>query len=206
VLDLGAGIGGPARGLAVRYGARVTALDATGRFCRANEALCEATGLADRVEVIHADALAPPFRDGAFDLVWTQAVLQNIPDKARLFAEAHRLLRPAGRLALFEPVALADRPLHFPVPWADHPSDSFLVTADELRDSVEAAGFDVEVQNEGPAVLAEIQRVAADLPPARSNGLDLSLLMPNYEERMASLGRNIAEQRITLVQVVAVRR
>ncbi len=206
VLDIGAGIGGPARVLAARYGAQVTALDATGRFCRANRALCEATGLGGQVDVVEADALAMPFGDETFDLAWTQAVLQNIADKPRLLAETRRVLRPGGRIALFEAVALDDRPLHFPVPWADDASGSFLVTAEELLESVEGAGLEVEIQNEGPAVLAEIQRAAAELPPLGGNGLDLSLLMPGYEQRMASLARNIAEQRITLIQIVGVRR
>src|SRR5437764_6910555 len=81
VLDVGAGIGGPARFLSSRYGAHVTALDATPRFCRAAGLLVRGTGLADRVEIVGGDALAMPFADARFDLVWTQAVSQNIADK-----------------------------------------------------------------------------------------------------------------------------
>ena len=204
VLDIGAGIGGPARLLASRYGARVTALDATARFCRANAALCAATGLADRVQVVHGDALALPFAKDSFDVVWSQALLQNVADKPRLLGEAWRVLRPGGRLALFELVG-GQRSLHFPVPWADDESGSFVIGSDELRASVEQAGFDVITFNEGPAALAGIARAAEVLPSPAGNGLDLSLLMPDHETRMAAVGRNVAEGRIALVQVVAVK-
>ena len=58
VLDVGAGIGGPARFLAARYGAHVTALDATPRFRRAAELLTRGAGLADHVQVVCGDALS----------------------------------------------------------------------------------------------------------------------------------------------------
>lgn len=119
VLDVGAGLGGPARFLAARYGARVTALDATARFCRAAVLLTRAAGLADRVEIVCGDAFAQPFADHSFDLAWTQAVIQNIGDKPPLIAELARVVRPRGRVALFEVVAGPAGPLEFPVPWGD---------------------------------------------------------------------------------------
>src|SRR6185312_3995950 len=87
LLDVGAGIGGPARYLAARHGAEVVALDATERFCRVNELLCGATGLAERVRVVHADGTAMPLGDASFERAWSQAVLQNVADKAALLRE-----------------------------------------------------------------------------------------------------------------------
>lgn len=203
LLDVGAGLGGPARVLAHRYGARVTALDRTARFCRANRRLCAATGLSDRVEVVCADALELPFPDRSFDLVWMQAVSQNVADKPALMSGLGRVLRPGGRLALFEVASGPGGPLHFPVPWADGPGESFLVSSAELLRIVERAGFEPLTWNLGPDALAEIAR-ASDVAPAAGpeRGISLKLLMPNFDERMAALGRNVAEQRIELVQAV----
>jgi SAM-dependent methyltransferase len=204
VLDVGAGIGGPARGLAARFGATVTALDPTERFCRLNEYLLGATGLAEQVQVVRGDALNLPFAAATYELAWVQALLQNIADKPRLVSEIARVLAPGGRLAMFEAVEGRGGPLRdFPVPWADDASGSFLVRAAALREIIVDAGLEILVWNEGPAAQAEIVAAAAELPPPPDNGLTLGLLMPDHEARMEGLARNIAEQRLELVQLVA---
>jgi SAM-dependent methyltransferase len=204
VLDVGAGIGGPARVLAARYGASVTALDATPRFCRASEALTRGAGLTGAVEVVCADALELPFPDASFDLAWTQAVGQNVADKARFMGELARVVRPGGRVALFELAAGPGGPVELPVPWADRPEQSALVPAAELRRLVERAGFDVTVWQQGKEVFDAVAAAAADLPaPAADGPLGLHLLMPDHDARMAGVARNLAGQRINLVQAVA---
>ncbi len=206
VLDVGAGIGGPARFLASRYGAHVTALDGTPRFCRVAEALTRGTGVADQVEVVHGDALALPFEDGVFDLAWTQAVAQNVEDKGRLIGELARVVRPGGRVAMFEIVARPGRELEFPVPWADRPDQSWLVTAAELRGLVEDAGLVLREWREAQDALGAIAEAATSEPPAPpAHALDLALLMPNYEARMAAMGRNVTDGRVALVQLVGER-
>jgi ubiquinone/menaquinone biosynthesis C-methylase UbiE len=128
VLDVGAGIGGPSRALARHFGAEVTALDPTPRFCRLADALNERCGLADRVAVVQGDGRTLPFEDRSFDLAWTQALWQSVEDKESLCAEIHRVLRPGGRLALFEVIAESSAALHYPVPWADGPAEERRIT------------------------------------------------------------------------------
>jgi MPBQ/MSBQ methyltransferase len=67
ILDIGAGIGGPARLLASHFGCRVTALDLTEEYCEAARKLTEMVGLADRVTVRQGSALDLPFADAEFD-------------------------------------------------------------------------------------------------------------------------------------------
>jgi MPBQ/MSBQ methyltransferase len=204
VLDVGAGLGGPARVLAAVYGAHVTGLDATPRFCRAAEMLTRGAGLGDQVRIVTGDALALPFEDGSFDVAWTQAVGQNIADKPRFVAELARVVAPGGRVAAFELVSGPGGPLQFPVPWADGEEQSWLVTADELRELLNQAGLIVDSWNVGPQALATIAQAAQTLPSAPTAGrLGLDLLLPDFESRMAGLAANVAQQRIALVQVVA---
>ena len=206
VLDVGAGIGGPARFLAAVYGARVTALDATPRFCRAAELLTRGAGLADRVQIVCGDALALPFADNSFDLAWTQSVSQNIADKQRFLAELARIVRPGGHVALFE-VAGPGGPLEFPVPWADRQADSWLVTAEELHELLESGPLTITTWKDGQAALDAIATAAKAIqtPPA-DHALGLHILMPDFQARMEGLARNVAQHKIALVQAVAKRR
>src|SRR3546814_6650839 len=104
--------------------------------------LTSRTGLADRVSFQQGDALAMPFADGSFDVVWTQHAAMNIADKARLYAEIHRVLRPGGRLALNDILAGPDVDgLHYPVPWASSAELSFLIPPAALRELLASVGF-----------------------------------------------------------------
>jgi SAM-dependent methyltransferase len=102
LLDVGGGLGGPARTLAVEFGCRVTTIDLTESYVRAAELLTARLGLGAQVTHQVGDALALPFDAGAFDVVWTQNSGMNIADKARLYAGFHRVLRPGGLLATQE--------------------------------------------------------------------------------------------------------
>jgi MPBQ/MSBQ methyltransferase len=116
VLDVGGGLGGPARTPGSEFGCRVTVLDLTEEYCRAGELLTARTGLGDQVTFQHGDALTMPFPNGDFDVAWAQHSSMNIADKERLYREIHRILRPGGRLALHEIMAGPIQPIHFPVP------------------------------------------------------------------------------------------
>lgn len=204
LLDLGAGIGGPSRALTRHFGAEVTALDSTERFCRLARQLNALCGLADRIAVVHGDGTRLPFDDAAFDLVWTQAVWQSVRDKAAVAAEIRRVLRPGGRLALLEVVSADGQELHYPLPWADGPQDSFVVAEDALRATLVAAGLQIRDWRTGE----QVQQAIAEAPGVEraltlgAPGLGLDLLLPDYSERMAALERNVADGRITLVLAV----
>jgi ubiquinone/menaquinone biosynthesis C-methylase UbiE len=133
VLDIGSGVGGPARTLATEFGCRVTGIDLTAEYCRAAQMLTEMVGIGEGIEFCCGNAATLPFADQSFDVVWSQNSLMNIEAKAQLFAEINRVLRPGGLFA-FEAVLAGPKPgLHYPVFWASSPALSFLVTPPELR-------------------------------------------------------------------------
>ena len=205
VLDVGSGVGGTSRCLAQEFGCRVTGIDLTDEYCRAAAMLSAKVGLADRVDYRQGDATSLPFDDGVFDVVWTEHVAMNIPDKPRLYKEMHRVLKPGGTLAIYDVLAGPSGPVLFPVPWARTPDTSFLVQPGELRQLLEEAGFTIADWSDTTdaartwfVALAEKIRKEG-LPPL---GFHL-LLGPEFQAMAQNQGRNLQEGRIALAQVVA---
>ena len=203
VLDVGSGIGGPARTLAAEFGCQVTGLDLTEEYCRAAEMLTARVGLGDKVTVRHGNALEMPFDDQTFDQVWMQHTWMNIENKERLFGEIRRLLRPGGRLALYEIFAGSVAPPHFPVPWADDPAISFLLPPEEARRLLGRAGFHELEWNDLTQPSMELFR---QLRAAAGQGgpppLGLHLIIDDFAEKAANVLRNLEEDRIVVAQAV----
>ena len=96
MLDLGCGIGGPARYLATTFGCKVTGVDLSSGFIDAATYLTSRCGLSDRVTFQVGDALHLPFDDASFDTVFLQHVAMNIDDRAALYREIRRILAPGA--------------------------------------------------------------------------------------------------------------
>jgi SAM-dependent methyltransferase len=158
VLDIGSGIGGPARWFAAKFDVHVTGIDLTPEFCAAAVALNAITGLGDRVRIIPGSALALPVPDGAFDAAYSQNVIMNIADKKQFYREAFRALRPGGRLALSNLCAGPAGEPYFPVPWATTRDTSFLASPEEMRADLVAAGFDIAEFRDITQAMREAQR------------------------------------------------
>jgi 2-polyprenyl-3-methyl-5-hydroxy-6-metoxy-1,4-benzoquinol methylase len=143
ILDVGSGIGGPARYFATRFGCRVTGIDLTAEFCDIARVLTRAVGLADRVAFEQGNALAMPFAEASFDGAYSMNVSMNIADKAGLYREVRRTLRPGAWFILAEVTQGPAGPPTYPTPWARTAETSFLSTPDETHAALTAAGFTV---------------------------------------------------------------
>jgi len=142
ILDAGSGIGGPARWIAHKYGCRVTGVDLTSGFVAAATALSARLGMSAVTDFEVADALQLPFSDATFDGAYSMNVAMNIADKAGFYRSLHRVLKPGSTLVLSE-IARGEGEIRYPMPWAETAAASFLSTAEETRDGLVAAGFDV---------------------------------------------------------------
>jgi SAM-dependent methyltransferase len=148
VLDVGGGLGGPARTLAVEFGCNVTVIDLTESYVQAAQELTTRLGLTGQVTHQVGNALELPVDDGHFDVVWTQNSGMNIQNKELLYAGFHRVLRSGGLLALGEPMAGPTQPPIFPLMWAVDAATSFLRPPTEMRALIEATGFEMRAWND----------------------------------------------------------
>jgi sarcosine/dimethylglycine N-methyltransferase len=199
-LDIGAGVGGPARFLASTYGCEVKGVDLSESFVEAARYLTQRTGQTGHVTFETASALALPFGDGAFDIALLQHVAMNIFDRARLYREIRRALKSGGRFATFDVVSIGDEP-HYPLPWARTPATSFLLTAAATREAIEAAGFrTLEWRNDTEAAKAWFAHLRASGPPP---SLNLGVVMgPDFAALAANLGRSLMEGRLGILTAV----
>lgn len=197
VLDIGAGLAGPARVLASTLGCRVDCLEMSPDFCAGAALLNRLTGLEDRIAVHRGNALAMPFPDDSFDAAWMQNVGMNIEDKRGLYAELRRVLQPGGRFAFQEMAAGAAATSRFPLPWATDPADSFLVSVDAMRAMLADGGFVAECFDDTSD--AHLGRTGADAAP---NALTLGVFVDNLAQKAANARRSLQEGEIRLVRGV----
>jgi len=205
ILDIGSGLGGPARYMARRFGCRVAGIDLTAEFCDIARLLTARLGLEDRVSFEQGDALAMPFGDAAFDGAYSMNVSMNIADKRALYQEIHRLLKPGAWLCLSEVAQGPGGEPDYPQAWAPTAASSFLATPENTCADLEASGFRVEslrVTIEAARDFAARSRAivqAGGKPPHRAVILALGERAP---EAMANSGRAAKEGRTVPLELL----
>jgi ubiquinone/menaquinone biosynthesis C-methylase UbiE len=188
-------------------GCTVTGVDLTSELCEVATALSEWTGLSDRTRFHVGDATATELPAAAVDAALTVHVAMNIPDKAALYAEAFRVLRPGGRLVVYDVLQGEGGDVRYPVPWASDPSTSFLATREHMRELLPAAGFEViseaDSSDESLAWFQQMRaRIERDGPPPVSFA---AVLGDTFGQMAANQVANLAERRIRTVMFVCSR-
>jgi SAM-dependent methyltransferase len=209
ILDIGSGIGGPARYFANRFGCRVTGIDLTPEFCGVARHLTRLLSLDDRIRFEVGDALAMPFADASFDGAYSMNVSMNISDKGAFYREIHRVLKPGAWLVLSEVAKGEGGDLDYPTPWASSARTSFLSTPEETRRGVLGAGFDVirlqstleEARAFGARSRAMVER--GEKPPHRAVMLIHGEIAT---QAMANTSRGLSEGRIVPIEVLGRKR
>jgi ubiquinone/menaquinone biosynthesis C-methylase UbiE len=205
LLDVGCGIGGPARYFAAQ-GYRVTGIDLTEEFTRVAESLTRMTGLDGNAHFRQGSALEMPFDSAVFDGAYMIHVGMNIENKAGLFREAARVLKPGARFAIFDIMGNGNTALEFPVPWAATPATSFVASVDDYRRALEQAGFRIDHQRSRRQFALEfMQKMAARASAGRGPVLGVHLLMGEQAPAMLkNVNTAIASGALDPAELVAV--
>ena len=207
IVDIGSGIGGPARWLAKRFNCKVTGVDLTPEFCDAARQLNTHTEMVDRVVIHEGSALALPFPDGGFDRAYSQYVVMNIADKLGVYREAARVLKPDGRLVLCHVGAGANGQPDYPLPWAAGPEHSFLASDEETRRDLEHAGLQIisfrDMTQPLQSLIAMRRKLESEGMPAVGSHV---LAGEHYLQMLINALRASERGQIRTVEVVAFKR
>lgn len=199
VLDVGCGIGGPARSLTATFGCRVTGVDLSPGFIDAAMYLTSRCGMSDRMAFHVGDALHLPFEDATFDTVFLQHVAMNIQDRVALYSGVRRALARGGRFVTYD-LVLRDGGIHYPVPWARDASTSFLLTEGDTRVMLEQAGFNPILWRDDTDIALDWFKASMAGPV---NGLNLAVVMgSDFREMSSNLARNLRENRLGVLSAV----
>lgn len=205
LLDIGSGIGGPARYFAGKQQCLVTGIDLTEEFVRAAQSLSEVVGLANAVNFQQGSALQMPFSAGSFDGAYIFHVGMNIENKAKLFAEVKRVLRAGGIFAIFDIMRTGEGELEFPVPWAGQAEHSFLASPAEYRDDLLMAGFAIlgeRARREFAIEFLQRMRRRAEEPGAKLPGLPL-MMGESAMSKMGNVMKGLQSRAIAPVEMFA---
>ena len=204
VLDIGSGLGGPARTIAEEYGCQVTGIDLTEAFCEAAQVMSGWVRLGDRCAFQQGDATALPFESRQFGSALTVHVAMNIPDKDKMYQEARRVLKPGGIFAIYDVLQGEGGDVLFPVPWARESSISHLASPEEMDSLLNDAGFKVlDVQDSSDEshdwFTAMRARIAESVTPAVTFQ---AFLGDDFPQMVSNQVRNLAERRIRTVSFI----
>jgi SAM-dependent methyltransferase len=205
VLDIGAGIGGPARHFADAHGCVVAGIDLSEDYVQAANALARRCGLADRVSFRQASALALPFPDADFDAATLIHVGMNIADKAKLFAEARRVLKTGGAFGVYDAMIVGEGEPAYPMPWALTAETSFLEPPAVYRSLLAAAGFAIERERDWRDTALDLARKARNRAAQHgASPLGLHILMgPTTTQRFANVMSALDRGVLAPVEIIA---
>lgn len=204
VLDIGSGLGGPARTIAEVYGCHVTGVDLTAAFCEAAEVMSGWVGLGDKVEFVHGDATDLPFENDCFDAAMTIHVAMNIPAKDKVYAHVHRVVKPGGVFVVYDVLQGEGGEVLFPAPWAREPSISHLATVADMRSLLTRAGFEiVEEYDSTEESQSWFEAMAARMAESRPPPVTFQVFLgEDYPEMTRNQVRNLSEKRIRTVTFI----
>jgi sarcosine/dimethylglycine N-methyltransferase len=196
VLDVGSGLGGPARQIALATGCTVVGVDITASYVDAATALTDAVGLGGQVEFLCADLTSVDQDD--FDAAYTIHVQMNVADKLAFFAEIAKRLLPGARLATFEACRSGQDDPALPLPWSIDGTDSFLATPADLHASIQDAGFEpVEWVDETAWILQWFQELGIRLDAA-DTAATLPALLTDGPTRMMNFAGALSNDILTV--------
>ncbi len=204
ILDVGSGLGGPARTLAAEFGCIVVGIDITEGFCKLSHLLTSHLQMSSSTGFLCGDALKMPFKSGSFDGIWSQHCSMNIQDKKQLYSEYHRVLKKGGSLLVHDVVSGDRSPICYPLPWAHDPSLSFVVSESDMEAQLATAGFtEAHRKDITHDALAWFKQQKANRTDQKKTLFNQKMVYgDNLLTMVRNMVRNLKETRMRIVEVI----
>ena len=186
VLDIGSGIGGPARYIANTLGVKVEGIDLTPEFVEAASEITEMVGMTEQVSFQVGSATSIPFDDDTFDASTMIHVGMNIADKELLFNEIARGSKSDAKIVIYDDMRTGEDDLVFPMPWSSTTEFSFVEPVDVYVAAAEKAGLKLVTVDD----YAEVARSFFNNPPSEPPPVNLGHLMGTGMPEMFANARN----------------
>jgi ubiquinone/menaquinone biosynthesis C-methylase UbiE len=208
VLDVGCGLGGPARFVASRFGCLVSGIDLTQEYVDTGNVLSNWVGLDKKVILQQGSAMALPFPDGQFDAAYMMHVGMNIADKKSLFSEVFNVLKPGGIFGIYDVMQVGSGEMEYPAPWAASENTSALASPQDYRTGLKEAGFNILATRERGDFAVEffenIKRRMTEMTEEPLLGLHV-LMGKDAKAKVANVLTSIKEGSIAPVELIAQR-
>lgn len=203
VLDVGSGLGGPARHFA-SLGATVTGVDVTAEFVELATELNIACGMGGSVTMLRRPAQHTGLPAGSFDAAVLMHVGMNLGEKDLVFKEIHRLLRDGGTLGIYDPIGSND--LSFPMPWADTAATSHVEDSAAYERHLRSVGFLVTEDTNRTAEVLQVIRESGQFNPMNPDQLAIPMILgTKVAERMDHVVAAIGSGHLAPRLIIAVK-
>lgn len=205
LLDVGSGIGGPARYFASAHDCKVSGIDLTPEYVRTATTLSKLVGLSEKVNFQEGSALKMPFGNKEFDGAYEFHAAMNIAEKRELFAEVRRVLKPHAIFAIYDVMLTGPGEMKFPVPWASKEMNSFVATPEEYRSALKEEGFEVVEERERREFAIEFfERMKKKAEEKDARTLTIHLVMgETAPQKLANLVEAVQKGVIAPVEIIA---
>ncbi len=208
VLDVGCGLGGPARFVASQFGCLVSGIDLTHEYVDTGNVLSNWVGLDKKVILQQGSAMALPFPDGQFDAAYMMHVGMNIVDKKGLFVEVFNVLKSDGIFGIYDVMQVGSGEMQYPAPWAASKSTSSLASPQDYQTGLKQAGFNILATRErGDFAIEFFENMKRSMAETTADpALGLHVLMgDDAKTKVANVLISIKEGSIAPVEIIAQR-
>ncbi len=209
LIDLGSGLGGPARRFAATVGCHVTGVDLSSDYCHAARELSQWLNLDSKTDFVQENVTELTGQeDSRYDGAFSIHVAMNIEDRNAFYTQAARVLKTGARFVMYDLIlGSEDAEVKYPMPWAIDATDSFLRTETQMLVELEQAGFSIEsTRDDSPQALeflkAGIEKMQQNTPPPLSLA---TILGPVAQQVFPNLAQNFMAGSLRVLAVSAIK-